>query len=65
MEHVNITQKLISVVKQTPYQFTLQIEVTCGGIEPQFLKQKLYPLQHKLPTKKQKPPQHPKSKSSR
>jgi dihydroorotase len=43
MEH-NITQKLISVVKQTPYQFTLQIEVTCGGIEPQFLKQKLYPL---------------------
>ncbi len=44
MEHVNITKKLINVVKQTPYQFTLQIEVTCGGIEPQFLKQELYPL---------------------
>ncbi len=44
MEHMNITQKLISVVKKTPYQFTLQIEVTCEGIEPQFLKQKLYPL---------------------
>ncbi len=38
---MNITPKLISVVKQTPYQFTLQIEVTCGGIEPQFLKQEL------------------------
>jgi hypothetical protein len=44
MEHVNITKKLINVVKQTPYRFTLQIEVTCGGIEPQFLKQELYPL---------------------
>jgi hypothetical protein len=44
MKHMNITQKLISVVKQTPYQFTLQIEISCGGIEPQFLRQKLYPL---------------------
>jgi len=59
MEHMNITQKLTSVGKQTPYQFTLQIEVTCGGIEPQFLKQELYPLQHKLPAKKKKNKNHP------
>jgi hypothetical protein len=33
MEHMNITQKRVSVVKQTrtPYQFTLQIEVTLWG----------------------------------
>jgi hypothetical protein len=32
---------------------TVQIQVTCGGIEPQFLKQELFPLQHKycLPKK--------------
>jgi hypothetical protein len=39
---------------------TIQIQVTCGVIEPQFLKQKLCPLQHKFPAKKQtpKPSQH-------
>jgi hypothetical protein len=36
IKHTNITQKPISVVKQTwtLYQFTLQFEDTCGGIEP-------------------------------
>jgi len=47
------------------YQFALQIEVTCGGIKPKFLKQKFCPLQHKLFSKKQKPPQHPKFKSQK
>ncbi len=44
---MNITQKPVNVVKQTwtPYQFILQIEITCGGIELQFLKQELCPLQ--------------------
>jgi hypothetical protein len=46
---------------------TLQIQVACGGIEPQFLKQELCPLQHKLLAKNKypKPPQHLKSKSPR
>jgi hypothetical protein len=36
IEHMNITQKLVSVIKQTwtPYQYTLQIELTYGGFEP-------------------------------
>jgi len=44
---MNITQKPINGVKQTwiPYQFILQIEITCGGIEPQFLKQELCALE--------------------
>jgi hypothetical protein len=63
---MNITQKRISVINKTwtPYQFTLQIEVN-WGIEPQFLKQELCPLQHKLLAKKTQPPQHPKSKNPR
>jgi hypothetical protein len=34
-------------------------------MEPRFLKQELYPLQHKLNAKKQEPPHCPKSKSLR
>ncbi len=55
---MNITQKSVNVIKQTwtPYQFIRQIEVTCGWIEPLFLKQELCPLQHKLHMKKKNHP---------
>jgi hypothetical protein len=47
---------------------TLRIQVACGGIEPQFLQQKLHPFITQVACKKKKTPkttQHPKSRSLR